>query len=157
MDIPTEQVLRIPFAPLPGSDFRRTLGEPPNSSTQQTECRVGRGFGQHIRCVADGNPPPGTPLEIYVVDPDGTLRDNAERRRIIEQRSVDPIGEHAQQTLGVRQPVGEHLPRNRTITVPETNGVTVEAICPGNEPASDYDERHRSETLFGQARRSAYR
>ena len=94
---------RLVHSPSAGPDRGGCLGNAPRRREQEGKRQVSGRLGEHARRRADRDSARTRGFEIDVVAADGVVRDGPQLRRGIEQIAVDPVAQHAQQAVGLRQ------------------------------------------------------
>ena len=79
------------------------LGDSPRRRHQQAEGKVGGGLGEDAGSVADGDAGAGGRLEIYIVDADAEVADDAKARSARDHARVDLVGDHREYRVGICQ------------------------------------------------------
>ena len=144
MKIASGEMKGVPGAPLSGSHLSLPLGETTHNRRQQSERTVGDGLGEDIGGVAEGDPTCHTCGDIDVVDTHSHLGDDLQGRRLVEELSVDPIGEHAQQTGYAGDLPPEDVGRDGPRPFPDRQIEAFQPFQAGNGPGH-IDTSHRSE------------
>ncbi len=96
-----EVARRLPGEPIAGIDGGDRLRDLARGGEQQRERQVGGRVGEHVRRVADSDPPRGGGVDVDVVVADRVVGDRDELRARVDEGGVDPVGEQAQDPGGL--------------------------------------------------------
>jgi hypothetical protein len=144
MQIAAGEMKGVPRPPPSRPHLSLPFGKTTYYRRQQGERTVGDGLGEDIGGVAEGDPTCHARGDIDVVDADSHLRDDLQGRRLVEERSVDPIGEHAQETGDSRDFPTEDVGRDRPGPLPNRQIESLQTFQAGNR-LGHIDTGHRSE------------
>lgn len=144
VQIATGEMKRLPSSPVARPDLPLAFGEPAHDRGEQGESRIGHRLGEDVRGVTDDDPTSMTSSNVDVVDAHRHLGDDLEPRRGFEEILIDPVGEHAEQSLHSLHLLEKETAGNRPSPLPDSRrvpGQSLEMIV--GELLRDIDATHQ--------------
>ncbi len=114
----SKQEVRRPTLPFPCRHHPSALHETAARSKEQSDGGVGGGVGEDIWGVTHRYAAPRAGGEIDVVQANGNLGDHPQPRGRVDERGVDRIGEHREQTVDRHNRSPDPVRRHRVVALP---------------------------------------
>ena len=150
VDVITQEERRPPGLPPALPHEAVPLNDPPGRRHQQGEGEVGCGVRQHPWRVADGDAPSSALGHADIVEAHGHVAHHFELRSRIQQFGVHLVGQEAEESFNILDPLQKHFPGRGQLPLPHPRLADLpDHLQPllGDEP-SDVDVGFHSSSSF---------